>query len=199
MARAWVWIDTTDGPTAPTIWWTSPLCASSDARAAATALELTAGAALVWVSRATMPPATRAPVMAPTSTPARKRRPGPAAPTQGRESRAAGGTGGWGGGKPNRGSEGPAGGGGGPERSAGGAGGSAGRVGGPSGGAGGGTGGPQAKPGPRSPELVGSGGHIVEGVSAIGCPPVGRGHSPGVVPSFGIDAPSIEGAQAKVR
>src|SRR2546428_775308 len=91
--RARVWIDTTDGPTACTIWWTSPLCSRSDARAAAIAFELVAGAALTawsWL-RATIPPATRAPVTAPTTTPARNRRPGPAASTQGRRGPAAGG------------------------------------------------------------------------------------------------------------
>src|SRR5581483_9405765 len=174
--RAWVWMDTTDGPTAWTIWWTSPGWARSDARAAATALELTAGAAVVVWFRATIPPATRAPTTAPTTTPARKRRPGPAAPTQGREGRAAGGGGGGGGGAYGGGKPSPVG-----------------------GAAGGATGGPQLKAGPGSPGPRGSLGsagrpgdpagggasfpgvcggsvvsdHMVGGVSAIGVvPPV---------------------------
>src|SRR5207247_5582520 len=98
------------------------------------------GAVAVWSwLRATMPPATRAPVRAQTTTPARNRRPGPAAPTRGREVGAAGGTGGWGGGKAGGGSW---------------------------GGAGGVTGGPHVKSGPVSPALGCSAGHSVEGVSA---------------------------------
>src|SRR5882757_3577280 len=97
--------------------------------------------------RATMPPATSAPVTAPTTTPTRNRRPGPAVPAQGREGRTAGGTGCWG----------------------------SGDGGWSAGGAGGVAGGPQ-KAGPSGPELGGPAGgalgvrsaHIVGGISAIG-------------------------------
>src|SRR4051794_6085686 len=97
--------------------------------------------------RATMPPATSAPVTAPITTPARNRRPGPAVPARGREGRTAGGTGCWG----------------------------SGNGGWSAGGAGGVAGGPQ-KAGPSWPERGGRGGgavgiwsaHIVGGISAIG-------------------------------
>src|SRR2546428_5355010 len=145
--RARVWIDTTDGPTACTIWWTSPWCSRSDAGAAAIACELVAGAALTawsWL-RATIPPATRAPVTAPTTTPARNRRPGPAASTQGRRGRAAGGVGGWGCGEDGGSSRG------------GGGGGEAGAV---RRGGRGGTGGPPPQGGPPAPGAEGPGGPL---------------------------------------